>query len=405
MSTSILLTCRKASIVILLLMLKPAFAGALTLSGNTQLSGFISQAGIHTDDNNYFGDTDDDISWDYREIGALLTSAPTENLFFSAQLLSRKAGENSDGGVKVDHAMVNYNFINNYDTTLGLRAGRLKSPMGWYNETRDVPFTRPSIFLAQSIYVDRVRNTFYFQDGIHLRGEHHFDLDTVSWHLGYFKPNVDDDELVDVSPLAGIDDSKGEDSWSAGVIYDYDAGKFRLGLSLEERNILNKFEPGMVLDSMDLNNRRAVFSFEYNTEKWSFVGEKAFTIVDIKMQPFSEFNQTIYSQGHYLQGSYRIAEKWDLILRYDVFYFDKDNKDGEGLANDPNFNFLGNPAYAYYAKDWTAGVGWHISPSWLMRLEWHNVEGTAWITAADNPLPNDLEKYWNLYAVQVSYRF
>ncbi len=411
-----------------------AYSGESFVDNKLRFSGFISQAIIYTDHNNFFGESEEQINWDYREIGALVTAAPTDNLYFSVQLLARKAGQNSDGSIKVDHAAVSYNFINNYETTLGVHAGRLKSPKGWYNETRDVPFTRPSIFLAQSIYFDRARNTYYFQDGVYLRGEHRFGLDSISWHAGYFQPNVDDDELVDVSPLPGTDDSFGNDSWSAGLVYDHDAGRLRLGLSLEERNIGVEFDdvitfprigiPGTdlifedvtvtdLLREMHLGNQQIILSFEYNIERWSFVGERSRTVVDIDMSSnpdhvFADqgsLSQSIDSRAYYLQTTYRASEKWDILLRYDVFYMDEGSKDGKDLAADPSFNFMLNPYYSYYAKDWTLGAGWHINQSWLVHFEWHSVRGTAWITAADNPNPDDTVKAWNLYAAQVSYRF
>ncbi len=461
MKISILLDGVSRSVFALLLLWQP-LAYSVELAEELRFSGFVSQAAIHTSDNNYFGNSDDDVSLDYREVGAVLSVSVWENTHFSTLVLSRKAGHNSDGSLKVDHLLVNYNFLNSYDHTVGVRAGRLKSSYGWYNETRDVPFTRPGIFIAQSIYTDRVRNSYYFQDGIHLRGEHRFNLDTLSWHLGYHRPNVDEDEFVDVSPIPGIDETKSKDSWSAGLIYDYDAGKFRLGLFLEDKNFDEIFNdrikfpqigiPGTPFKANDLtienlfrnfklNNQRFVLSAEYNTERWSFVAELSRTFVDVDIdmnqdssdvflafgsaEPFAlddpdlatslpaefanltslNFDQKVDSLAYYFQTIYRAGASWDILLRYDVFHFDEDKKNGKKLAEDFKFNFVLYPNHAYYAKDLTIGTGWYINPDWLVRFEWHYIDGTGWVTSADNPDRDDSSRYWNMIATQVSYRF
>jgi hypothetical protein len=47
-----------------------------------------------------------------------------------------------------------------------MRVGRIKTAYGLYNTTRDVPFTRPSIVLPQSIYFERTRNLTVSADGV-----------------------------------------------------------------------------------------------------------------------------------------------------------------------------------------------------------------------------------------------
>ncbi|QJQ96299.1 MULTISPECIES: hypothetical protein [Halomonadaceae] len=48
------------------------------------------------------------------------------------------------------------------------QVGRFKNPLGFYNQTRDVEFTRLSILLPQSIYFDRIRSLGVAGDGISL---------------------------------------------------------------------------------------------------------------------------------------------------------------------------------------------------------------------------------------------
>ncbi len=66
----------------------------------------------------------------------------------------------------------------------------MKNPLGFYNDTRDVPFTRPSILLPQSIYFDRTRKLAIAADGVHLYGEYRSDYGDVSFQAGVVRPLV-----------------------------------------------------------------------------------------------------------------------------------------------------------------------------------------------------------------------
>jgi len=408
--------------VYLVLAAPPAFA-LQTGKDWLQVSGFISQAVLTTTDNNYLGRTDDDVSFDFREIGAVVSIQPMANLRLSTQLLSRKAGANDDGSVEIDHAVISYDIINNADWTVGVHAGRLKSVLGWYNETRDVPFTRPGIFLPFSVYAERVRNSYFFQDGVLLRGEWRHDLNALSWHAGYHRPRVDRDEIVDIAPLPNnnVPDADGKGSISAGLVYDIDGGRARFGVFYQENKIdidlngdlsVGAFSLADFNGGIALVNRKTVLSFEYTLDRWNFVTERAYTQVKADVSSrnpvlapiVSQFNQRFNSPAYYYQLIYRASEAWDFFVRYDRFAFDKGDMNGDELAANPSFNFRGLPAYAFYSCSYSVGVGLHLDTAWLVRAEWHNVEGGGWLNAADNE-NRALKKYWDLFAVQLSYRF
>ena len=388
-----------------------------------QVSGFISQGAIYTSDNNFLGETDDAVDFDFREVGAVVSASPSPALRFSTQVLSRKAGDNDDGSLELDHAVVSYDFVNRADWTVGVRAGRMKSVLGWYNETRDAPFTRPSIFLAPSVYAERVRNSYFFQDGIMLRGEWRHDLNSLSWHAGFHRPRVDKDEIADIAPLPNdnVPDTEGKDSWSSGLVYDVDAGRVRLGAFYEVKKIGIDLGGDLSIEAInladfngaiDLENRKTVLSFEYNLDRLSFVAERSITRIQAAVSsqnplyaPIAQtFDQRLASPAYYYQVTYRSSERWDIFARYDRFAYDGDDKDGEVLAADVAFNFKGLPPFAFYSKDYTVGVGWHPDADWLVRAEWHNVEGTGWLNGADNE-GTRLVKYWDMFALQLSYRF
>ena len=89
-----------------------------------------------------------------------------------------------DGTPSLDYGLIDLT-LNETDTRLlGVRLGRLKNPLGLYNETRDVPFTRPSVFLPQSVYFDKVRNLILSTDGLMFYGDYRTRYGNFSLTLG-----------------------------------------------------------------------------------------------------------------------------------------------------------------------------------------------------------------------------
>jgi hypothetical protein len=128
------------------------------------LHGFASLTLVNTTDNNFFGQSDNQISKDFRDrVNASWRLTPALQL--SAELLSRRAGGTDDGGVRLDYGLLDWTPMSSEEGRAGIRMGRIKTAYGLYNTTRDVPFTRPSIVLPQSIYFERTRNLTVSADG------------------------------------------------------------------------------------------------------------------------------------------------------------------------------------------------------------------------------------------------
>ena len=79
-------------------------------------------------------------------------------------------------------------------------------------------------------------------------------------------------------------------------------------------------------------------------------------------------------EGYYIQGTYRFSPAWEALIRYDVLYGDKNDKDGTKFAA---MDGLRRPAYSRFAKDLTVGLNWNINPQFSLRAEYHRVNGTG----------------------------
>ncbi len=135
-----------------------------------QIHGFASVTAVKTSDNRFFGDSPS-TSLDFIEVALNASYQFNPRLLFAGQVLARRAGDMYDGTPSLDYGLADVTLTETATHRLGVRLGRLKNPLGLYNETRDVPFTRPTIFLPQVVYFDKVRNMALSSDGMMLFGD------------------------------------------------------------------------------------------------------------------------------------------------------------------------------------------------------------------------------------------
>ncbi|MCP5419668.1 MAG: hypothetical protein H6970_04750 [Gammaproteobacteria bacterium] len=367
-----------------------------------QLHGFASQGFLLTSDNNFFGGTDGDGSFGFGELGLNGSWQISPDLLLSLQVLSRRAGETDDGDLRMDYGFLDYSFISDADNRWGIRLGRIMNPLGLYNDTRDVAFTRPSILLPQSIYFDVNRNLALSADGVQLYGERRTDWGDFFLQLGYVYPRVDDPDF-ERSIFFGdaLGDLESDPSWIGRLTYERDGGRFRFMVSGAQVNV--GYDPGGPIDPFQAGKFRfqpLILSAQYNAERWSFTTEYAPRPVSLySFGPFLP-DTDFTGQSYYLQGTYKFAPRWEGLLRYDVLYWDTDDRDGSKFAE-----LTGLPAHSRFSKDWTVGLRWDVTPSFMLRAEFHYIDGTGWLSELENPGRLDTDRYWNLFAILASFRF
>jgi hypothetical protein len=369
------------------------------LPESVQVHGFASQGFIKTTGNNFFGDSRDG-SFDFRELGINGSWRPVPNLLLSAQAVSRNAGSTDDGDLRIDYALVDYSLVSDLDTQFGLRLGRVVNPFGLYNDTRDVAFTRPSILLPQSIYFDINRQLALSGDGVHLYAEQSSSWGGLLFQGGLFKPRTDDPDF-ELSITQGLvpTEVEGKASWIGRLIYEYDGGRLRLAATAVDLEA--DFRPELGPDftgSGKFGFSPLIFSAQYNAERWSLTGEYARRPTSLKdfgaLLPDTEFT----GESYYLQGTFRFTPDIEGVLRYDVLVADRDDPDGEEFAA-----VTGLPAHGRFAKDWTVGLRWDVTPSFMLQAEYHYIDGTGWMSPLENP--GEQDQRWDLFAIMASYRF
>ena len=372
-----------------------------SLPDGVQLHGFASQSVIGTDHNNFFGNTQNSASLGFTELGANVSWRINPNFQLSAQAISRHAGETDNGRPRLDYAMLDLTAYADETSRYGVYLGKIKNPYGFYNETRDVAFARPSILLPQSIYFDRLRNFALSSPGVGLYMQDSSALGDLSLQVSAVKPDASNDESESVflgQPRAGNIDSK--TSYVGRALLERDNG--RLKLAVTGVHINARYQPGTadLLQAGKIGFTSCILSAQYNAENWVLTSEIARgRTEDNGFGPFF-LNGTRTGSSYYLQAAYLLSSKWSLLGRYDVSYADNSDKSGTVFQS-----LTGQPAYSRFAKDWTAGVTYNASRNWQLRGEFHHVDGTFWLPYGDNTNPANTTQNWNMWLLQAAYRF
>ncbi|MDR5892047.1 hypothetical protein QC820_04400 [Halomonas mongoliensis] len=378
----------------------PAAAQADMLD-TLQLHGFLSQALVITDRNDFFGPSSSGGgSLKYTEIGANASIRPHQDVLIAAQVLSRRAGgDGSDARPVLDYGVVDYQMVSNQQRTLGLQLGRFKNPFGFHNQTRDVAFTRPSILLPQSIYFDRTRSLGLSGDGVSFYLDERLPTGNLRFQVGAGKIQAGDD-LRRTLRLDGIPGSLDPDTSAiAQIRYEHDGGRIIVALSRADANAsFDSAMPG--LSDGDFYFRPWVLSLQYNEERWSLTAEYARRNSGLENFNNPAFNFDVTGESWYLQYTRRFHDNWQWLVRYDSLVSNRDDRSGTAYEASG-----AGPAHSQFADDYTLGLQWNLNPQVMLAAEYHHVDGSGWLPIQDNPDPSETSRRWNMLLFQLSLRF
>ena len=134
-----------------LLLLNPLGAFAYDM-GKVVIHGSVSQGYLKSNCNNYLAQTEEG-TFEFNETAINFSVQPVEKLHIAFQLMSRDLGETRNNDIYLDWGYADYRFKDAF----GIRVGKIKLPMGFYNQTRDVDFLRTNILLPQAVYDETYR--------------------------------------------------------------------------------------------------------------------------------------------------------------------------------------------------------------------------------------------------------
>lgn len=364
---------------------------------NWQLHGTLTQGITYTSDNNFYGDSDDDASLKFTEVSFNGSARLLPNLRASGQALYRQAGVQGERG-GVDYAFLDYQFVAKSTVVAGVRAGRYKQPIGLYNETRDIAFTRPSIYVPQSVYPDRARDLELSSDGALFYTDIFTNTGQWTIELDAGRPRVDKQTIrTSFGFLPGEVDDLGQHSAFGGrLMYQSSDGQWTAALSRAEAHMhfSQALMPGFITD-VDVNFTYWLASLQRNIDQWTITAEYGHMDLDLDTDVGGA---ALHPLQYYLQVTRHLDRHWSVYSRYDNLYWDRNDRSGDdygALTQSSRFN--------NFAHDYGIGVRYDINNSAMVSAEYHYIDGTAWLSGLDND--NAAVRYWNMVAVEFSYRF
>ena len=391
-------------LILLLLSVRTAEADNLfdTQQDKIRAYGFLTQGWIKSSHNNYFGDSTSQYgSFDFRELGVGLTARPTDKVRFSALALSRNAGGTDKGGVRIDHALIDISLGSSRLGDWGMIVGREKIPLGFYNSSRDVANTRPSILLAQSNYFDNARRFMIHHDGVVVYLDSFYGDHSLKTQLNFSKTpgtnNIETESYFLGRDWPGpIDGHYGP---KLKVHYENLATRTKAQVYLAKVPITYSPVAGDTLGAGTIHIDVAWLSFGQEIGNFEFVVETFLPKLEYK--GFGKIpDRVTHPRGYYTQVTYRPTYDLELFGRYDVMILNKDDRDGKKYALATR-----RPAYDAFANNSTLGVRYFLRRNLALSAEYHWIDGTGWLPLQDSPDVASHVQKWGMLMGQISYSF
>jgi hypothetical protein len=367
----------------------PLLAAELTEPGGEgfQFHGFLSQGLIATSGNNFLVKSKLG-SFDFTEAGLNFTKSLTDKCRTGVQLFVQRLGSGTDLNPKLDWAYFDYRASNLF----GLRFGRVKQPIGLYNEIIDVEPARTPILLPQSVYPMQNRNYFLAQDGVEVYGylgsgaagalAYRLYGGTVPVPITNTPGNFYQIQRFDTPFLLGTRLIWHTPIEGLKVAQTLQAMRFDASVLAGTTPVSVKLPFSTWLSSIEYSSGELVLSAEY-MRRYIRIADSS----DPALLP----NSLTISQGGYLMGTYRVSDWFEPGLYYSVTF--------------PNLN--STSGRENHLHDIAATLRFDINQFWIVKAEGHFMRGTGGLNTALNdgtPLSR-LEETWGAYLLKTTAYF
>ncbi len=413
--------CREVFLAVLLSVLLTT--GVLAVEKNDiQIHGYISQGFLFSNHNNFLADTEKG-TFQFNELGINFSTELEDKLRLGIQLAARDLGDLGNDKVIIDWAYADYRWRD----WLGLRLGKLKIPLGFYNKTRDLDLLRTSILLPQSIYSETDRDTANAMKGVGVYGNLSLrSLGDISYEALLGTMEMDKVSSItkhtEISGLLKVDGFKVGTVYSWSVIWETPLPGLRLGVSrehipLETSSTLTRditipvsFPPYILIiakkdtavTSETPNTVKIVYSLEYTWGALALAAEygRLDNETITRIPGLDPMTRSVNTEIYYGSACYRWNDWLEMEVYYSVYYKNRDDRDGTRTPY--------NPPYSAFQKDACLSLRFDPNDHWIFKLEGHLTDGTGFCFPQDNR--NDqgvpvFTKNWYLLAAKMTFSF
>ncbi|MDC8831841.1 TonB-dependent receptor [Alteromonas gilva] len=386
----------------MLALMTMAEAGAQT--ENLAWHGFVAQGITSSTDSHYITD-DNDITAELTEAGINATYILNSSLSVAGQLVYLDGGNRFSPGTRVDYLFVDWRVRQQFDWQLNVHFGRYKNRHWLYSATQDVPQTRPSITLPQSIYYDGNRDVALSSDGIAIQSTSSGNTGTwdVRWSYGRSPLGKDDSKKLLSPQVQGR--VKQDFVHQFSTYWRPDASQLQLGVSLLQSEFTYDPAKQDILLSGDSMIDRITLAARYDSENWELSMELLRDRLIYQGTFANGLNLDVdkTGEGGYIQWRYFLTQNVTALARIDTYDVDRQDRKGKLLEQSP-FGMI--PAHYGYMDEITLGLSVDITSQVRLSGEYSRVRGAGRI--APVLFPDALiyaQPYWSNWSLQLMYWF
>lgn len=376
------------------------------------IHGFVSQGGFVSTSNDYIGDSSRG-SLAFFETGLNVSAEPADRLRAGVQVFARKVGD-YEVEPRIDWAFADYAWR----PWLGVRAGRIKLPIGLYNEIADVDAARLPVLLPSGLYPVRNRDALIAHTGVGAYGtqplacgragelEYQAWLGTLSVPRSALELNGAELERTDSRYVTGAQVfwRPPHEGVRVGASYTRASIDFDLTLdtALTQALIAAMLVPADFDGSLRIAQRPlqfAIASAEYSGERWTVAAEygRSWTR-QVSSLPAILPEQNRDSEAFYVMGAYRPSEQLEVGAYYSVEHLDVDDRSGrDGVAA-----MQWAERHHGFQRDLAATLRHDVNEHWLWKLEAHFIDGTAGLMVRNRP---GSDRYWGMFLFKTTVTF
>ncbi len=331
---------------------------------------FVSQGYIKSTGNDYLVQSKGAGSFDYSEAGINFTAQLTDNFRVGIQLFANELGKLGQYATSADWYYLDYHLRD----TFGIRAGRLKMPLGFYGDIADIDAARVPVLLPSGVYPAVNRDLLLAQTGGEIYGHLRAGL------LGALDYRLFGGSLQIVLPSqAGsptqISNYAVPYVGGGRVLWETPLEGLRVGLTgVALRAKASAVFPGAGTPAPMLNESEDLYygigSIEYAVHdlllQAEFASSRAALTTD---NPTTFPNRLVVSEAGYGLAAYRVRRWLEPGVYYSLAYFDR-NLGAE--QDDRNVQ-----------HDLAATLRFDVNTFWIVKVEGHFMHGTELINGGD----------------------
>ncbi|MFS1701310.1 hypothetical protein FJ444_18080 [Aestuariibacter sp. GS-14] len=380
------------------------FVGCVQANDDLSWHGFIAQGITQSQHSAYITD-DNAFTFESTEVGINAIYTFNSNVSVAGQLVYLDGGNRYRQGSRVDYLFLDWRVAQYFDWQMNLHLGRYKNRHWLYSATQDVPHTRPSIILPQSVYYDGNRDMALSSDGIALQSTKVGDSGSweVRWSLGR-SPLAREETEKFLSPLA-------QGRVKQDIVHQFSTywqpnfSQWQIGFSLLQSDFTYKPAEQDILLNGNSTIERLTLAVRYDSENWEFSSE----LLRDRLRYRGDFTQGVTldidktGEGGYAQFRYFLTDAITGLMRIDSYDVDRKDRDGRLLDLNP----LGPiPRYYGYMDTATLGLSWDFAQQMRVSAELSRTRGAGRLATV--LFPSSLiqaDPFWNTWSVQFMYWF